>query len=372
MPRIAIENALVFDGLQLSGPRTIIIDGSKISHDSVTTGDDTVIDGTGCTLLPGLFDCHVHVDTPEQLASFAGYGITTVCDMACFPIEKYNQLRSAGGPTTWLGASLPAFAQNSTHGKLLKFAGVGAEQAVHSDEDAVRFVADRVRDDVDYIKIIADLPGIEQEYLDKIQAEARSKGKMTVAHTAQYEAFVRGLHAGFDILTHSPMDKPLDKQLIDKMVSQGTVAVPTLTMSENISNSWVMWCIRGKQEFQNALDSVAAMHRAGVPILAGTDANNTPVLAVPAGRTLHYELELLVRAGLSPLETLRAATSGPAKYFCLDDRGQVQPGLRADLVLVEGNPTEDIAATRKIRRVWSEGEEVPLAAATESTSCIVM
>ncbi|ETS76536.1 hypothetical protein PFICI_11923 [Pestalotiopsis fici W106-1] len=370
MPRTVIENASIFDGQDITGPRTIIIDGSQISHDSTAAKEDTVVDGTGCTLMPGLIDCHVHVDSPSQLASFAGHGITTVCDMACFPMEKYEKLRSADGPTTWLGAGLPAFAQESTHGKLLKFAGVGMDQAVHSPEDAVRFVADRVQDDVNYIKIIADLPGIEQECLDKIQEEARGQGKMTVAHTAQYAAFSRGLHAGFDILTHLPTDKPLDKPMVDQMLSQGTVAVPTLTMSENMTSSWTMRLIRGKMEFQHALDSVAAMHLAGVPILAGTDANNTPILAVPAGTSLHHELELLVKAGLSPIEALRAATSSAAKHFHLNDRGMIRPGLRADLLLVEGNPAEDIIATQKIQRVWSAGKEVCLA--TENASCIVM
>ncbi|KAF3003355.1 hypothetical protein E8E14_003233 [Neopestalotiopsis sp. 37M] len=371
MARVAIENALIFDGLDISGPRTVIIEGSQISHDIKATEEDTVIDGSGCTLLPGLIDCHVHVDSPEQLASFAGYGITTVCDMACFPMEKYQKLRSADTPTTWLGSGLPAFAQESTHGKLLKFAGIGMDQAVHSPADAVRFVADRVRDDVNYIKIIADLPGIEQESLDRIQTEAQGQGKMTVSHTAQYDAFVRGLDARFDILTHSPTDKPLDPPLVDQMVRQGTVAVPTLCMSENMTSSWVMRIIRGKMEFQHALDSVAAMHRAGVPVLAGTDANSTPVLAVPAGTSLHHELELLVRAGLSPVESLRAATSSAAKHFHLDDRGSILPGLRADLFLVEGNPTEDITTTRKIKRVWSAGKEVSLTT-TENGSCILM
>jgi imidazolonepropionase-like amidohydrolase len=81
--------------------------------------------------------------------------------------------------------------------------------------------------------------------------------------------------------------------------------------------------------------------------------------AISHGISLHHELELLVDAGLSTLDALRAATSRPARYFGLADRGLIEPGRRADLVLVEGNPLQDITATRSIRRIWCGGVEVP-------------
>jgi imidazolonepropionase-like amidohydrolase len=97
-----------------------------------------------------------------------------------------------------------------------------------------------------------------------------------------------------------------------------------------------------------------------MPILAGTDANATP--AAPAspvfGESLHDELGLLVDAGLTPSHALDAATSLAAEHFRLPDRGRIAPGLRADLVLLDGDPTVDIAATRTIRGVWIAGERV--------------
>lgn len=369
MSKIAIINARVFDGETISYPRTVVIDGSRISYESIDSNADTIIDGHGCTLLPGLIDCHVHIDTVNKLASCAGYGVTTVCDMACWPMDKYIKLHSADGPTAWLGAGLPAFAERSTHGTLMKLVGVGMEQAIHSAEDAVRFVDARVEDGVDYIKIIADTPGIEQEHLNTIQEEAKRHGKMTIAHTAHYEAFPRGLNARFDILTHVPLDRALNAGIVDKMIIQKTIAVPTLTMMEVFSRSWIMWLLKGNMNFQMALDSVTVMHRAGVPILAGTDANSNPGMSVEKGKALHHELELLVRAGLSPTEALRSATSLAAKHFHLHDRGRILPGLRADLVLVEGNPTEDIHATQKIKNIWSAGKEVVPA---QGTGCMIM
>jgi imidazolonepropionase-like amidohydrolase len=76
---------------------------------------------------------------------------------------------------------------------------------------------------------------------------------------------------------------------------------------------------------------------------------------------MHRELLLLCEAGLTPVEALAAATSAPARHFGLDDRGRIEPGLRADLVLVEGDPTEDVRDGRSIERVWRRGVEKRIA-----------
>jgi imidazolonepropionase-like amidohydrolase len=107
--------------------------------------------------------------------------------------------------------------------------------------------------------------------------------------------------------------------------------------------------------FDAALATVAELHAAGVELMAGSDAPNP---GTAHGASLHHELELLVRAGLTPTEALRAATATPARRFGLSDRGRIAPGQRADLLLVRGDPTADIRATRQIERVWKNGAPV--------------
>jgi hypothetical protein len=100
---------------------------------------------------------------------------------------------------------------------------------------------------------------------------------------------------------------------------------------------------------------------AHVPILAGTDTSDITkgFMGVDTyGATLHGELKLLVDEGLTPVQALAAATSVPARTFHLTDRGLIRPGMRADMVLVEGDPTQDILATRNIVAVWKKGVKV--------------
>ena len=105
------------------------------------------------------------------------------------------------------------------------------------------------------------------------------------------------------------------------------------------------------------LESIARLHQAGVPVLAGTDA---AIGGTAFGASLHRELEYFTEAGMTASEALTSATSLPAAVFGLTDRGSIAPGMVADLVLVDGDPTADITATRAIEAVWKDGIPIPL------------
>jgi Imidazolonepropionase and related amidohydrolases len=167
--------------------------------------------------------------------------------------------------------------------------------------------------------------------------------------------------------------------MIARMLEDHCISVPTLNMMKAVSQPpdlgavfgllskpTLLWAIfkakrrtGGVEKYENSRDSVTAMHQAGIPILAGTDCHEEPnsPFSVPHGESLHLELELLAEAGLSNLDALRAATSLPAKYFRLTDRGAIEVGKRADLVLVGSDPLQKISATRDIRHVWCGGRK---------------
>ena len=346
----ALTNVRVFDGQQVRPPATVVIEGDLIGADPAGA---TVLDGDGGVLLPGLIDAHVHVRDRGTLERLARFGVTSVLDMAN-PSPALDSLRSVPGITALRSAGIPALAPGSLHARML----VTDERAqLKGADQAGQFVADRVAEGADYIKIVIGSPGADhdQATVDALVAAAHEHGKQVVAHASSYAAVAKAQQAGVDVLTHVPLDRALDEADAALMAAGGRILIPTLTMMETLVSRLGL----PGASYPAARASVAAAYRAGVPVLAGTDANadaGSPA-AVSHGDSLHHELELLVDAGLTSLDALRAATVLPARYFALEDRGVIEPGRRADLVLIDGDPLQDIRATRSLRRVWCGGIE---------------
>ncbi len=348
--RTALTNVRVFDGRQLLAPGTVVIDAGRIVADPRGA---RVVDGAGGVLLPGLIDAHVHLAGREVLDRLCGYGVTTALDMGG-PPDLVNSLRGAAGLTDIRSAGTPAIAPGSLHSRIPRLGQAGL---VSGAGEAADFVAQRAAEGSDYIKIIVGSPGADhdQATLDALVAAARTHAKLIVAHASSYAAAEMAQQAGVDVLTHVPLDRALDPAAADRMLAYARVLIPTLSMMEGVIEQSAPPGAR----YEAARESVTTLYRAGVPILAGTDANAAP--GVPAkisyGDSLHHELELLVDAGVSTIDALRAATTRPARYFSLADRGVIEPGRRADLVLIDGDPVHDIRATRSIRGIWCGGVE---------------
>ncbi|KAH8553813.1 putative hydrolase [Umbelopsis sp. PMI_123] len=344
--KIALTNVRVFDGQKLLEPATVVIDGELIGSDPAGA---EVQDCEGGILLPGLIDAHVHLTGIKDLKAMSSYGITTALDMATWPLELLNSLRNQNGLTDIRSSGISASAPGSAHSLFLP-----KESLLKTVDEAKEFVAKRVAEGSDYIKIVADIPGPDQEIVNTLVAEAHHHGKIAIAHAAKVTPFEMAQIAKVDMITHVPLDQPLPKGDVDRMVADKCIAIPTLTMMEGISR------LRRNAHYEHSHDSVTALYQAGVPILAGTDANSAFLspFNVRHGESLHRELELLVKAGLSNLDALMATTSLPAQYFGLNDRGVIQPGRRADLILITGDPLQDISATRLLKRIWCAGIEV--------------
>jgi imidazolonepropionase-like amidohydrolase len=358
--KIALTNVRVFDGRELRGPTTVVIEGGIVGNDSAGA---RIIDAGGATLLPGFIDAHVHLLKEGHLQQLADFGVTTALDMGAWPPSMVDSLRNRTGMADIRSAGIPATTAGSTHSHL---PGYPAEEFVEGPAGAARFVADRIAEGADYIKLIVDIPGPDQEILDALVAASHRHGKLTVAHAVSTAAFDMALQAGVDMITHAPLDRRLTESTAARILAQECVSIPTLTMMKGVVDriaaaaaSQPEGVAAAGPSYESASGSVAELHRAGVPILAGTDANAGPGIPFSPrhGESLHEELELLIEAGLSTVEALRAATVLPAQHFGLHDRGVIEPGRRADLVLIGGDPIADIRATRQIQRVWCAGVE---------------
>lgn len=210
----------------------------------------------------------------------------------------------------------------------------------------------------DWIKIVFLTPGygqITQPILNALIDASRLVGKFTVVHATAYDTVRQTLLASGSQLHHSPVDRAVDDALVQRFLDGGQLICPTLTAMRAIT------CANPYEgyNYSAAAASVTALYKAQVPILAGSDAHGVAELPfqVAFGGSLHLELLLLVKAGLSAVDALRAATVLPAKYYGLKDRGSVEVGARADLLLVGCDPAMDITCSKDIRRIWIAGVE---------------
>lgn len=307
-------------------------------------------------LVPGLIDSHIHLGDREKLVTALRSGLTTVVDLGSHPDSRVHELRDDAELPSILSAGSAASAPGSTQ---IDMMGFPAESGVTSPADAARFLDWRVDNDADLIKIIAedpdatDVPALDIPTLTALVDGAHSRGLLTVAHVVTAAAFDRGLNAGVDILTHAPIDRPLEDRTLARMEEQGAIASHTLVMMRAIADARL-----GKHAdsaFGIALDNVRAMIDAGITVVAGTDANETPFAPVAHGPSLHDEIDYLIEAGMTPSEALRAATTSAAEALGLGDRGRIVEGSRADFLLVDEDPLTDVALLRTPAEVWVGG-----------------
>lgn len=320
----------------------------------VPAGD--VVDGRGRFLAPGLVDTHAHLGSPGALQAAVAAGVTTLVDLGTHPDELIVEQRALSGVASVVSAGSAASAPGSTQ---IARMGFPAASGVTGPADAERFLDWRVEHGSELVKIIVedpaatDVPALEVATIAALVDGARRRGLLTVAHVVTAAAFDRALDAGVDVLTHAPLDRPLPDATVGRMLDLGTASSPTLIMMRTMARARLG--DRADAAFGNAVESVRRLHAAGVVVVAGTDANETPVAPVPHGPSLHEELALLQDAGLSAVEALRAGTTDAARSFRLADRGHVAVGLRADLLLLEADPITDTTALRQPSAVWVAG-----------------
>ena len=343
----AITNVRVFDGERLREPATVVLEDATISARTPADGalNADVVDGGGGTLLPGLIDTHVHVDKVPQLEASASWGVTTMLDMGNKDLANLATLKNSQGLPTLRSAGNPASAPNSV---FVRKMGFSVSTTVAGPEDAARFVAETVA---------------------ALVVAAHQAGLTTVAHVVSADTMTTAVRMGADVVTHTALTSDLGPGFEALLAERPVVIIPTLTMMQGvvraIGGKFAMRVLAPfvpavRLNYRHAKSTVATFHRAGSVILAGTDSNDDLMAPyqVAHGESLHEELERLVNAGLTPAEALRGATSLAAGTFGLTDRGVIAPGRRADLVLVDGDPTRDISATRNIRGVWIGGYRV--------------
>lgn len=387
-----VQDVRVFDGKAAHERRSVLFDGAVIvdaNFKGTPPPGARIVSGAGRTLLPGLIDAHTHAFRQLDLPPL--FGVTTQIDMfTAVPlmqeVKRSMASRQNAGRADLFSAGVLATAPNG-HGTQY---GVPIP-TLSSPGQAQAFVDARIAEGSDFIKIVLEAGGHGTSKMNSLDIAtatalieaAHRRGKLAVVHVSNEADARAALEAGADGLVHlflgaSPTTADVDS-LARLAKRKGAFIIPTFTVLESMAG------VRGDDLLLDAGlaalvdrddaatlkarygDSArpqllampkavtAALVKAGVPVLAGTDAGNAGTLY---GISMHREMAALVEAGLSPVAALGAATGAPAAAFKLDRRGCVARGCKADLLLVEGDPTRDIKATRHIVEVWKDGQSV--------------
>jgi len=387
---LLIRGARVFDGVAMLGPRDVLVVGGRISRVApsiAAPAGATVIDARGKTLLPGLIDAHTHT-FQDVLRQALAFGVTT-------QLEMFTDYKTAA---TWRDEQRTGRANNRADvfsaGILVTSPNGHGTQfgmpipTIASPDSAQTFVDARIAEGSDWIKIVYDdgsAYALRRATIDKATMRAvidaaHKRGKLAVVHVGSATGSRDAIESGADGLVHVHADRDIeaDAEFLRLAAAKRPFVIPTLSVNMSVTGApggadllkdprieAVLTLAdlsqlgqafpsrpASKVRYAYAESTVMKLKAAGVPILAGTDAPNP---GTTHGASMHGEMEKLVRAGLTPTEALASATSVPARVFRLTDRGRVAPGLRADLLLVDGDPTADITATRAITHIWKGG-----------------
>jgi len=359
--------------------------------------DATIVNAKGKTILPGLWDMHAHFEQVEWGPIYLAAGVTTVRDCGN-EFEFITAVRDALRDGHGLGPRLLLAGVVDGSGP----AAIGVQRvdnAQQADEWVKRYHDAGFQQMKIYSSVTAD-------NVAAVAADAHRLGMTVTGHIPQGMNAFQGVEAGMDQINHidfiaammkldgKPAEKPTRMQrmqataalelnspkareAVEFLKAHHTVVDPTLALMELFtaapnhpvetfepgvkkiapelaaqftdSGDSPEMIEAGRKVFSKYLEIIGALHRAGVPVVAGTDQ------AVP-GHSLHREIELYVEAGLTPLEAIQAATIMPARAMGLDkESGTVEVGKKADLILLGGNPLESIHNIRKVEKVVSGG-----------------
>lgn len=395
---INVERVIDGSGREPFGPATVVVEGETITRVAkvpVAAGQsDNVVDLPGCTLLPGFMDAHVHVTgvnsrgpvppapdlayrTLSSCLSALRHGVTTIRDVGSYhgipvALKRAIMRKHLVGPRLVCCAKLVAMTGGHA-------AGLGTE--ADGIDGVVRAVREQVRDGADFIKTVTTHRAARGEYtqaeLDALVTAAHRLDRKVSCHAGVEPGIAMAVEAGVDSVEHGWI---ASDESLQAMKRRGTVLVPTLAVTNwafDYPGEPVLTPTRQAQQAQTYLENIDVLEdlksymegtrrrlpdvmrlakEYGLTICAGTDA---PLAELPYHAVI-YEMELLVKFGLSTLEAITAATWNNARLFGLDAKvGKVEAGLAADLVAVAGDPADRIADVRNVCFVMRDGAIIP-------------
>jgi len=364
----------------------IVLDGEKIAavgqEGQVTQPPGEVINLAGKTVLPGLLNLHEHLELrrglgawQEKVAQSDNWammravrnallclqeGVTTIRD--CGSRRGLNLALKRGIEEGMIiGPRMVTCGQplvmTGGHGWEICTEADGPDEARKAARQQLKAGADLIKamasgGYISYIKPGQDQPWSSQLTVEEMRAafdEAKKAGKKTTVHAHPPAAIRAAIEAGVDCIEHGVL---LDKETAELMASKGIFLVPTLAESWEMAEHGLelgrpAWLVEAsKAELDSRLERFAYAVDAGVKIAMGTDVAGSPA----------REIELMAQGGLSPMEAIVAATRNGAELIDMEDQiGTIEAGKLADLIVVDGNPLENLPDLAKVELVFKDG-----------------
>jgi imidazolonepropionase-like amidohydrolase len=356
-----IKNVKLFDGNKVIEHANVYVkDGLitriKTNEEILTCNYKYLIDGNNKTLIPGLINAHAHILNSNNLKESAQAGILTTLDLNCLTedsIAIYKNLNDSSQYayfyTAGVGADMPNAVLNHLSG------GQYTPSLLNSKIDVEKYIANGIKNKVNYIKIFQDsrLPEKFSASIFKTLIDETHKHNMvTTIHTETLHDAIFAFDNGADILAHSWVDSLISDSELVKWNSREFYVTPTFLIHSIIIDNMHPKTYISKELMLNEINR---LHKAGIKILAGTDAPN---LGINFGTDLYKELDLYVKAGMTSEDALKKATINPAKAYKLKDKGVIKEGLSADFVLINGDILKDIRHLNNITNIWKRGMKI--------------
>lgn len=378
----------------------VIINGSRIEDvgSRIKYPEDTnMVDLHGLTIMPGLIDCHLHlggltVDKPGK-----AIGKVSLADMASFfwdylrnyahrrqlAIENgVTTIRSAGdhyphiirlrdkiaagklsgprifapGPTITAPGGHPAGTIYKGNRYIIKNA-VRQIADINNARDEVRRLVEggvdcikAIYSDIDPMDINHKVPKLSLDVLEVLADEAHKHNLRLMVHTGSSRETIDAVKAGANSIEHGILpggdSTEFNDELVRMVLDKGTYFVPTIAIAWAYKETY-------PDIFSSLKKAFKKLHDAGINIAAGTD-SGTPGVVI--GKGLHKELELMVAAGIKPMEAIMAGTRNAADNLGkASELGTIEKGKLADMIVVSGNPLEEIGITKEIKMVIKDG-----------------
>ena len=399
---LVLTNGILIDGIghKPTQKATVVIEGNRVDNvgsDIKYPEDTNVINLHNLTIMPGLIDCHLHlggltVDKPGKavgrvsftnMASFFWDYLRNYAHRRQLAIENgVTTIRSAGdhyphiirlrdkiaagklsGPRIFAPGPIITAPGGHPAGTIYKGNRYIIQNAtrqiadINNAREEVRKLAKggvdcikAIYSDIDPMDITHKVPKLSLNILEALTDEAHRHNLSLMVHTGSPKDTMDAVKAGADSIEHGVLpgtnSTEFEDDIVNMMLDKGTYFVPTIAIA---------WAYKEvyPELFSGLKKIVKKLHGAGVKLAAGTD-SGTPGVVI--GKGLHKELELLVEAGLSPMEAIKAGTRNAADNLGKgSELGTIERGKLADMIVVSGNPLEEIGKTRDIKMVIKDG-----------------